>query len=317
MKSFIKKLSWFFLSIFLIIGVYTAYNYYPDLPVEDLIEKYAFEDSQFIEMDGLNVHYRKTGQGHPFVLIHGFGANLWNWEEWTDLLNDNYQVISLDLPGFGLTGPTSKRDYSTATQVTFLNNFLEKIGVDTFYLAGNSMGGNISWNYTLQYPEKVKKLILLNSSGYPKEGDGIIGFKLIQTPIVKDLVVKITPKSLVLKTLKDAHEDDKFATESLLQFYHDIMRRTGNRQALVDRMSEKYIDNSSLIPNISTPTLIIWGEKDLVIPVGMAHKFQEDLPNSELIVYENIGHLPMVEIPEQTVEDVMAFINNELKFHID
>ena len=132
------------------------------IPLEILKKKYTTADSKFMELDGMQVHYRMEGNGTPIVLIHGTGSALQTWDGWMDsLLAHQFNVIRLDMPAFGLTGPRSDKDYSTKMYVDFLDRFLQQLGIDTFALAGNSLGGEIAWKYALAHPSKVSNLILV------------------------------------------------------------------------------------------------------------------------------------------------------------
>ncbi len=309
MKRILKYLGYLLILLLLLLIAFLAINYHADIPVATLKEKYTSEHSKFIEVDGMNVHYQRLGKGHPLVLVHGFSGHTWNWRAWMKHLPNDFDLIVMDLPGFGLTGPHPKGDYASEMSINFLDEFLTKIGVDTFHLAGNSMGGSISWAYTLAHPERVKKLILIDAGGYPKKSKKTIaGFKILQYPIFHPLITKITPRSIIKKSLEGTYVDQSFAAEKEVDLYMDMLCRTGNRRVLIDRMKVSRKDKSSSIKNIDNPTLILWGDKDIIIPVDNAYKFQRDIPNSKLIIYENVGHLPMDEVGEQSAEDVRQFL---------
>jgi len=286
-------------------------NYHADIPVEVLKKKYTDNTSQFIEIDGMNVHYQRKGKGHPLILVHGFSGQVWNWRAWMKELPNDFELIAMDLPGFGLTGPHPKRAYSTEMSIKFLDDFLTKIGVDTFHIAGNSMGGGIAWAYTLAHPERVKKLVLVDASGYPrdsKQTKTISGFKILQYKFLHGLITKITPRSIIKQSLEGTYVDQKFANEKEVDLYMDMIRREGNRQVLIDRTKTPRKNRSGEIKNIQHPTLIMWGDKDIIIPVSNAQKFHQDLPNSELVIYPNVGHLPMDEVGAQSAKDVRQFL---------
>ncbi len=308
----LKYLGYFLLLLLLlIIGVLLA-NYHADIPVETLKQKYATKHSKFIDIDGMNVHYQRLGKGHPLVLVHGFSGHTYNWRAWMKHLVDDFELIVMDLPGFGLTGPHPKGDYSSEKSIQFLDEFLTTIGIDTFHIAGNSMGGGIAWRYTLAHPERVKKLILIDAGGYPKRNkQNIAGFKILQYPIFHPLITKITPRSIIKKSLEGTYVNQAFATEKEVDLYMDMIRRAGNRKVLIDRMKIPRTDNSGLIKNIDKPTLILWGDKDIIISVENAHKFHEDIPNSELIIYKNVGHIPMDEVGEQSAKDAVEFLEKD------
>ncbi len=130
-----------------------------DLAVAELVSKYAPSPSAFVEVRGMQVHYRVQGKGPVLVLLHGMASSLHTWEGWVAVLEKNYTVVTLDLPGWGLTGPDPQKRYRTADQVDFLKAFTSQLGLTRFFLGGNSMGGNFAWNYALRYPADVLGLM--------------------------------------------------------------------------------------------------------------------------------------------------------------
>lgn len=299
------------MAVILLIVVSLALLVTPDRSLSYLKDKYAGPPSQFIMVDSLEVHFRDEGEGFPIVLLHGTAASLHTWDEWTDTLKQYYRVIRMDLPAFGLTGPSNNRDYSIASYTDFLNSFLSELNVAEFYLAGNSLGGRIAWNYTLKYPEQVKKLVLIDASGFPMNGEPAFVFELAKTPIINQGFKYITPKSFIEKNLNEVYYADSLVTDKIVTRYHDMSLRPGNRQAFIDRAQTKFNDNVKRLSEISAPTLILWGEHDQWIPLEHAHKFDSAIANSELIVFDNAGHIPMEEQPKLTAEPVLRFLKNE------
>jgi len=308
MKTFLKFFGLLFGLLLLVTIGFTAMNWAPDIPVTELKEKWAYPNSKFIEVDGMEVHYRINGTGEPLILIHGTAASLHTWEEWTKILEKDFQVISLDFPAFGLTGPNNNGEYTLDFYTQFLDEFVKKIGVNHFSLAGNSLGGGIAWNYTANHPEKVKKLILIDASGYPIDKEPTLAFKLAKNNLASKLLLKITPKALFRKSMKEVYYKDDLITETLLERYYELYLRPGNRQAFVDRVQKHGKANFEKIKAIQQPTLIMWGKHDNWFTLDIAKQFQNDLPNDELIVYDNAGHVPMEEIPEQTALDAKKFL---------
>ncbi|MEJ6675771.1 MAG: alpha/beta hydrolase, partial [Polaribacter sp.] len=213
-KIFHKKRVLFGISILVLVLIYNIS--YADIAVEDLKKTYANEHSQFIDVEGMQVHYRDEGTGFPIVLIHGTGASLHTYDAWTKQLSKNYRVIRLDLPAFGLTGPNKNAEYSIERYTQFLSQFLEKIKVDKFHLAGNSLGGNIAWNYAAEYPEKVLKLILIDASGLPTFTPQPAIFKMAKTPILNSLFLYITPKFIIRKNIEQVYADKLKVTDALV-----------------------------------------------------------------------------------------------------
>lgn len=311
-KTVIKLLKYLFSLIFIGLSAFLALNFYTDLSVEELKIKYANTESEFIIINGMPVHYRDEGNPKdsiPLVLIHGTGASLLTWDAWVAKMKPHHRIIRLDLPAYGLTGPNKNHDYSIEFYTTFLNQFLQKIKVKNCYLAGNSLGGLISWQYTLKYPNQVKKLVLIDATGYPMalKNKAFI-FKLVQIPVLKDIIKKITPKFIIKKSLLDVYGQPTKVTPQLIEQYHDMARRTGNRAAFISRNNPIFNNNYLKINQISIPTLIMWGNLDRWIKIENAYKFQKDLPNDTLIIYKGIGHLPMAEAAGQSAKDALIFL---------
>lgn len=281
----------------------------PDKSLKELSLVYENEHSKWIEVDDLDVHYRKEGSGPGLVLLHGTAASLHTWDGWTTALKDSFTIYRMDLPAFGLTGPAPDRDYSINAYVDFVDAFVLKHDLDSFAIAGNSLGGYIAWAYTVNHPGKVDKLILLDAAGYPHEGaSDALAFKIAANPVLRPLMKHITPKSFIKKNLEQVYADDSKVTEKLVTRYHDMTLRKGNRQAFIDRVHADHEDISSLIREITCPTLIMWGSQDTWTPVGNATRFNEDIPGSRLIMYADVGHVPMEEIPEQSARDALQFL---------
>jgi pimeloyl-ACP methyl ester carboxylesterase len=285
---------------------------YSDISVEALKAEYANEYSKFIEVNEMQVHYRDEGKGFPIILIHGTASSLHTWNDWTKELTQTYRVIRMDLPAFGITGPNKNADYSIKAYTQFLHQFLAKMDIDKFYLVGNSLGGNIAWNYAAEYPEKIEKLILVDASGLPTNKPQPAIFKMAKTPVLSSLFLYVTPKIFIKKNMKEVYGDETKITDDLVNRYHKMALRVGNRQAFIDRakidfkLGEK--DNLKKLKSIQTPTLLIWGAKDNWIPLDNGKRMNNALINSKLVVLENSGHVPMEESPEESLIILKEFI---------
>lgn len=298
-----------------LVGV-AFYYYVPDIPVEELNRKYSIRPENYMRLNGMNVHYRQEGPPSdtvPVVLLHGTGSSLFTWNGWTHLLQDSHRIIRLDLPGFGLTGPHPAGDYTLEIYIEFIHAFLARLGIKQCILAGNSIGGEIAWRYALHYPSQVNKLILIAAAGYPIGVQKLppISYILLRLPIIRDLVAKATPPSVIRNSLAFLYANPDKITQQLVELYFDMTCREGNRQALTERMES--IARTSpwkQIPAITIPTLILWGEKDQLIPVAHAKRFHKDLPNSRLVIFPDAGHMPMEEIPQKTALAAKEFITN-------
>lgn len=284
-----------------------------DIHLETLKEKYSNTASSFISVNGMDVHFRDEGDpadSIPIILIHGTASSLHTFDAWADSLKKFHRVVRMDLPAFGLTGPFPDRNYSMAHYTAFLKSFLSALKIKQCALAGNSLGGEIAWNFTLEQPAMVTKLILIDAAGYPLHSKSVpIAFQLARMPIVRNLFTYITPRFLVKSSVKNVYFNRSKVTDALIDRYFELTLRKGNRQAFVDRFNSS-ADTSAIknIRNIQQPTLILWGANDLLIPVENAYKFDADLPNDTLVILDNSGHVPMEESPLESLKPVLDFL---------
>ena len=296
----------------LLTGAFLLSSCNSDIPVAELKVKYQKANSEFIDIDGVSVHYIMEGRmddSLPIVFIHGTSASLHTWDTLSNLLKTNKKIIRLDLPAFGLTGPNRLNQYNFNFYNQFLDEFLLKLNVTQCIVAGNSLGGSIAWNYAIASPEKVKQLILLDASGYPKKDEkGSLGFKLAGIPVLNQALKHISPISLIRKSLEDAFYNKSLVTEKMVQQYHDMLLREGNRGAVLELFQHPMKADPAKIKLITQPTLIIWGKEDQLISYKNAALFKQDIQNSQMLVLDKVGHIPMEEAPNQVASAILEFI---------
>jgi pimeloyl-ACP methyl ester carboxylesterase len=281
-------------------------------PVEKLIEQYANEHSQFIEIDGMQVHYRIEGEGYPVVLIHGTGACLQTWDAWTDSLTKEYQVIRMDIPAFGITGPNADDLYTMEYYVEFIDIFTKKLGLESFVLGGNSLGGGIAWQYALRHADRVSALLLVAPSGSPVREYNFSRFsvfRLARIPVLSTLLTGTDTKFIVERTLREAASVHDHITEERVQMYYNMSMRKGNRKAFVARLTQAAEDPVLDPSKVEIPALIQWGDEDKVLPIAQLEGFQS-MPAKEIIIYKGIGHTPQEEISARSVQDAMNFLQD-------
>lgn len=306
---------------FLLLGVlamncgFLVTGYRRDIPAATLRAEYADAASRFLEVDGTVLHVKDQGPRAaaaaatpPLVLLHGTGASLHTWDGWIDALGDDFRLVRFDLPGFGLTGPNPEHDYRITRYVATLDALLDRLALARVDLAGNSLGGEIAWRYALAHPERVRRLVLIDAAGYPhSEGDGNV-LSAGRVPVLRRLLRRVTPRFLVEEGLRQVYADDAKITPALIERHHRLLLREGNRDAMVARLNVPPEDRSAALPEIDQPTLVLWGAEDPWIPLEHGHRFARDLPRAELIVYDDLGHVPMEEDPARTAADVRAFL---------
>jgi pimeloyl-ACP methyl ester carboxylesterase len=298
-----------------------------DIPAAEVDARYTNEASQFLPLgNNGRVHFRDQGNatGQPIVLVHGSNSSLHTWEPWVELLGDTYRVVSVDLPGHGLTGRTPADDYSTETFVTVVKALAQHLNLRKFVLGGNSMGGGVTWRYALAHPDDVMAMILVDASGLPTwrdntqqtaddedEREAPLAFSLLRKPWFQGVARYIDPYFLVTQGLKASHFDPEFVNDDLIARYYDLSMREGTRDATLKRFSSWRGGDQPQwdLSTLNHPTLILWGEHDAVIPASVGEQFLQALPNAELIVYPDVGHIPMEEVPAQSADDVRSFLN--------
>jgi pimeloyl-ACP methyl ester carboxylesterase len=315
MTTIFKFLKYLLLVIIILVLGFVAFTWKNDVSVEELKRKYTNAESEFVEIDGMQVHFRDQGvytDTLPIVLIHGTGASLHTWEGWVSELKNEHRIITLDLPAYGLTGPNQTGDYSQDYYVKFMEKFLSKLNVKHCVLGGNSLGGAITWAYTLDHPERVRKMILVDAGGYPMVSKSVpIAFQIARMPLIGNLFKYVLPHSIIEKSLQNVYVHDDRITPELIERYYDLASREGNRKAFLDRMKSMVSNDQYLkIKTLTMPTLIIWGKEDGLIPLDVAEKFHKDLPNDTMIVFKDLGHTPMEEDPMTTVATVKDFLAN-------
>lgn len=311
MKKFFK---WAALILFVVIAGGIAILWTPDRSVEELRAEYANDASQFIELDnGPTVHVRDEGprDAPVLVLLHGSSASLHTWEPWVERLSSNYRVVTLDQIGHGLTGPHPDDDYSPASFVATVEGVAEALGLERFVLGGNSMGGWVSWNYALAHPERLDGLILVDASGAPdSEPESIpIGFRIASMPVIRQLTRKITPRSMVETSLRQSVSNQDMIDDAMIDRYYELILYPGHRRATGLRFrAERTVATPESMARLVMPTLVMWGDEDVLVPLSAGQWFAEHIPSARLVRYADIGHIPMEEAPDRSAADVRAFL---------
>lgn len=313
MSRFLKYCLYLLLMLAAPLAIYVYVNIAPDRSVEELSQRWSQEPSQFLNIAGMNVHLRDEGpktDNESIVLIHGTSSSLHTWDGWVDALKEDRRVIRFDLPGFGLTGPDPENNYKIERYAEVVIAVLDELKVKKAVLAGNSLGGYVSWATAVLYPNRVSKLILVDASGYRFQPESVpLAFKLAQHPLASLLLKDVLPKSLVADSVKNVYGNPDLVSDELVDRYYDLSLREGNRSALKARfkqMSPGFLVDK--IKTISAPTLIIWGGKDRLILPKFGHQFDQDITNSHLVVFDELGHVPHEENPQSTVLAVKQFL---------
>ena len=278
----------------------------PDLPSRCLEARYTTGASRFLEVGGARVHYRDEGptDAPTLLALHGMHSSLHTWDTWTERLTDRLRVVRLDLPGFGLTGPNEDGVYDMAYYVDMLAAFMDELDLTSAAVAGNSLGGGIAWRFATAAPDRVERLLLLDSVGRQVVPDGA---NLLVRPGMSLIPRYLTPRAGFRELLRDAYGDPTKLTPAAVRRYHDLLRRSGNRAAVITLIREA--SPGGFDPdNVRAPTLVQWGRLDGWLPLSLGRSLAAEIPHASLRVYEGVGHMPMEEAPDATAPDAAAFL---------
>jgi pimeloyl-ACP methyl ester carboxylesterase len=308
----------------------------PDRSRRTLEQEYTTEHSEFVTVNGTEIHYRIEGQetAPTLLLIHGTYSSLQTWDGWIEELADQFRLVRLDMPGFGLTGPRADGPNRLEGLIETVGGFCDELGLSEVAVAGNSLGGAVAWRLSVDRPDLVSQLVLLDAGG------ATLLSKLgrTYTPLGSDFIPRyVTPRSVIRLILKDAYGDPSNVTPDLVRRYHDLLLRSGNRSAVIEiaRNYQREHDNNDSswellnvrppalpsdpdihpnvqddydIADVSVPTLFQWGSEDEWLTMSFGRELADSTPNSVFQSYEGIGHIPMEEAPKQTAADAAAFL---------
>ncbi|KOV97286.1 alpha/beta hydrolase [Streptomyces sp. NRRL B-1140] len=261
-------------------------------------------DSRFVVVDGLRMHYKRAGHGPALLLLHGSASSLQHFDRAADLLSESFDVIRPDLPGFGLTGPRTDRDYRIPAYAATVAGFLETLAVPRYAVAGNSLGGNIAWNLALDHPERLTGLVLVNATGYPEKAVPT-GMRLARNPLLRPVLRRVMPRGAIERNLRsNVGPRSTIVDDAMVDRAHQLMSRSGNRSAFVDFCNTDQPDRSALIPRIAAPTLVLRS-------AGIdGQHFTRDIPGAEELVHPHGGHLLPEEEPQWVADAIAQFLGS-------
>jgi pimeloyl-ACP methyl ester carboxylesterase len=263
---------------------------------------------------GLHVHYRDQGnhEGLPIVMVHGFSASLHAWEPWVARLGGDYRIVSLDLPGHGLTRAPSTYVASLDRYADVVDSVAQRLRLGPYVVVGNSMGGGAAWSLALRHPDHVRGLVLVDSIGLPSsqrnEKTPLI-FKILANPVGRMVLRNMDTRGFAERGLRSAYVDQSLVTPALIDRYVDLSRAPGHRSILLNGQQDGGPPiTAETFKAIHVPTLVMHGEADSVIPVGAGRALAQAIPGAKLITYPGVGHVPMEQIPDRSSDDLRAFL---------
>ena len=271
------------------------------------------EHSRFIEIDGIRVHYQEAGEksNPPLVLIHGFASSTLVWSKvFLNLAAAGFHVIAVDLLGFGYSGKPRNVEYTIAGQAGFLMTLLERLGIKRATLVGSSYGGAVAATCALDHSHRVEKLILVDAVA----SNDPLRYKVMRlfgSPVLGDVVspLLIGSRRLLRRRMKQVYDRHGLAVdEKHVDARHFPLRASGTQRAIIRTVrswdAERITREAHLIRQ---PTLLLWGENDVEIPLAYGERLHEQIPGSRLVIFLDCGHQPHEEYPEAFTKLVVDF----------
>jgi len=277
----------------------------------------ADADSQFIEINGLSVHVKTSGQGEPvIVLLHGFGASLYSWQGVMPALAESGTVIAYDRPAFGLTERPltwqGQNPYSPEAQMALVIGLLDHFAVQQAILVGNSAGGTIAMQTALAYPQRVKALVLVDAAVYAGGGAPAWVRPLLATPQMRRLgpLLARQIQSRGLEFINLAWHDVQKIPPATIELYQKPLQ-VENWDAALWQLT--LVSRASGLPErldeFDLPILVITGDDDRIVPTADSIRLAAELPGAELVVIANAGHVPHEEQPDEFMRVVTRFLS--------
>ncbi len=291
----------------------------PELESSRSPQELADEDSRFVTVNNLDVHYKHKGSGEPvYLLLHGFGASTYSWREVIDPLGEQGQAVAYDRPAFGLTERPLRWDgespYSPDAQVELVIGLLDKLGIEQAVLMGNSAGGTIALETALRHPERVQALVLVDAAVYTGGGSPAWVRPLLRTPQLDHLGPLLARRIANRgdQFLESAWHDPSRIRSEIYQEYREPLQLKNWDQALWELTKASYpLNQEERLDQVNVPTLVITGDDDQVVPTEDSIRLAREIPGAELAVIEDCGHLPQEECPAPFLEAVREFMSRE------
>jgi pimeloyl-ACP methyl ester carboxylesterase len=295
----------------LAVGVVAAgiWAWTPDKSRLLLREKYDDSSTRYLDVADTTVRVRVSGANDApaIILLHGFASSLDTWEPWARELSKTYRVVRLDMPGCGLSDPDHTGDYGDARSIAIVGQLMDQLNIGQAILIGNSMGGRIAWQFAAAFPARVSKLVLISPDGFASPGFSY--GKPAQVPAALRLMKYFLPRAFMRMNLESAYADKRRLSAPVVERYYDMLLAAGSRGAMLDRLQQTVLeDPNRLLTKIMSPTLLLWGERDRLIPFANSADYRRVLPNARLVAFPDLGHVPHEEAPDESLKPLLRFL---------
>jgi pimeloyl-ACP methyl ester carboxylesterase len=275
----------------------------------------SWGERQVFDYHGVKINYYEAGQGPPVILLHGFGACTYTWRFLAPALAQDHRVFALDLKGYGFSDKPEDGKYAVADQADMVAAFIKAQDLRDLTLIGHSMGGGVAlmtyFKVRQADPARIKKLVLIDSAGYPQKMPWFIRFARI--PLINIIGSwLVSPRFATYMVLRKCYYNKDKITDEQIDTYAYYGSLPGAREAVVQTAKQIVPEDIEAVTarykTIRVPTLIIWGAEDKVVPLEVGKNFQRDIPDSELVILPKCGHIPLEEQPQATQQAIMDFL---------
>jgi pimeloyl-ACP methyl ester carboxylesterase len=304
------------LAVFVLMGLLTFLIFFRKdhtVTKELAIEKCSFPNSQFVKWHDRDIHFLEFGDknNQQVLMIHGFGGSVHNFKSLYEMMQNDYYIVAIDLPGFALSDQPNMEALETTSYLEayhhFMNFVIDEFELNDFHIIGNSLGGWISWETTYQHPEKIKSLTLLTSAGYEMDKVSKNATAWLKTWWADAVFKKGMPLYIAKTNMSKIFYDKSKVSEEGLQTNYYSINKEGNFPFMLKLATAGEFPDTAKIAAIKNPTLVIWGLHDEIVPSYHAEKFGRDIEGSKVVVFENCGHVPQIELPEDTYREIINF----------
>jgi pimeloyl-ACP methyl ester carboxylesterase len=283
------------------------------------VEQLADADSQFVDVDGVTVHYKEAGQGDTaLLLLHGFASSTYSWREVMAPLAENARVVAFDRPAFGLTErpmpgefPNGVNPYTADAQADLTIGLMDELGIEQAVLVGNSAGGTIATYTALRYPERVKALVLVDAAIYGGGGSPSWARPLLTTPQAR----RIGP--VLVRNIRDWgyqfgqsawHDPAKFTDEIWTEYSKPLQAENWDRALWELTQASRPLGLDQRLGELAVPVLVITGDDDRIVPTEQSIRLAGEIPGAELAVLPSCGHVPQEECPAAFLAAAESFL---------
>ena len=273
---------------------------------------------KFVQIRSVQTRCWENGESGPVtILLHGIGGSVEMWQDNIESLSEQNKVYAFDMVGFGQTGKPDAA-YTLSFQADFLHSFMNALEIESANLVGMSLGGGVALDFSLRYPHRMEKLVLVDSVGLGKEAH--ILFRLPTLPLVGEWLTRPN-RERMRALLEECFYDTGSVSEEMVDLFYELSTQPGAQNAYLSTLRSlgsinglrQMVLDSILrgLNRLEAATLIIWGRQDKILPLEQAQRADKRLPNSELKIIDQCGHLPAMEKPEQFNRIVTDFLNQE------